>query len=481
MLVLALVLAAAPLAVGDGSKGGQVIVLVHDDASLDAVIGTRDVEVVARFRVLHGFVANVSAAGWKRLSSDPRVSSIEISRTLRMRNEEAATLTGVREVEETYGYTGRGVRIAMLDTGVDRRHPDLDGGLIGEKCFVAPDGCTPDSTAVGELAPDSSTGHGTHIAGTITGDGVVAPRGIASASELVVIRVFDSSGVGSEADWTRALDWVLAERGRFGFQLVNLSLGTDFSYGGTCDSEFPAMATALSKLRAAGVASFSASGNENVDGGINAPACLTSTIAVGGVYDANLDREPDNGTYASGCADDTATAGSVICFSNSSTKVSLLAPGSQIRSSFPGGQVATKRGTSQAAAHATAVAALLLEADPTLTPQTLESMLVMSGVPTLDPKTGLTTPRIDALAAVTLTLQTQCSRRAAGASCTLTPTTQGMCTDGTCVVRTFPVLTSEFPAAGCATTPTLAGAGLLTLALAAWRRHRRASKHADRD
>jgi hypothetical protein len=456
------VLSAAPIVAGDGSKGGKVIVLVNDRAQLEAVAHGTGVELLARFRVLDGFVADVTAAGWKRLSTDPRVRSVELSRALRPQNEEAATLTRAREVERQLGFSGRGVRIAVLDTGVDRGHPDLDGGIIGEKCFVSPNGCPPGNSDVGASAPDISTGHGTHVSGTITGDGVVAPRGVAAGSEVLMVRVFDATAYGNEADWAIALDWVLAERATYGIRLVNLSLGTDLAYAGSCDAQWPAMGDALGRLRDAGVAAFASTGNGAIDGGITAPACLAAAIAVGGVYDADLAREPDTGTYSSGCVDQNATAGSVICFSNSSARVDLLAPGSRIRSSAPGGGVSEKRGTSQAAAHATAVAALLLEADPLLTPDALQSILKSSGVPTLDPKTQVTTPRIDALAAVTLALQTQCMRRTAGASCALSADAGGVCSGATCVAASaadagaLARIDGTLPAAGCSSVSLLA-------------------------
>lgn len=455
--LLAAVLSAAPHVVGDASNGGRVIVLVHQRAQLDAVTRGGGVEVIARFQSMDGFVAKVTGAAWKRLAHDERVRSIEVDRVLRPHNGEAGTLTGARQVEQTLGFIGRGVRIAVLDTGVDRTHPDLDGGIIAEKCFVQPNGCPPAGTNVGDLAPDIALGHGTHIAGTLTGNGPLAPRGIAAGSELVMVRVFDAVAYGNEADWALALDWVLTQRATYGFRLVNLSMGTDDAYTGACDSAWPAMGDAVARLRDAGVAAFSSTGNSAIDGGITAPACLAATISVGAVYDADLAREPDTGTYSSGCVDQNATAGSVICFSNSTPTLDLLAPGSRIRSTANGGGVTEKRGTSQAAAHATAVAALLLEADPLLTVDDLEQILEQTGVATVDPKTNITSPRIDAAAAVARVLQTQCARRASGAGCKLSASTNGTCSGTTCTAATMDAGTDAGTTTDAGTVPTDAG------------------------
>ena len=433
----------------------EVIVLVRTGARVEDVLERHPGVQVRRFALLPGFVASVNAAELDALSEDAMVATIEADQLGHARTDEAAALTGARAVTRELGLTGRGVRVALLDTGVDRTHPDLDGGLVLERCFVV-GGCPPMNTDTGDLAPEG-TGHGTHVAGIFTSDGLIAPRGVAADSELIVIRVFNSQSVGRVSDWVAALDWILSVHEAQRIRVVNLSLGTDESFPGACDAEQPALSEAVGRLRDAGVALFAAAGNEAVTNGLNAPACVAGVISVGAVYDSDLDREPDTGTYSSGCFDENADAGSVVCFSNSSAGLDLLAPGSRIRSSNPGASAGERRGTSQATPHAAAIAALMLELDPRLSPGELERILVQSGVPTLDPRNGRVTPRVNAIAAIQQVRDSQCTRRAEGEGCELARScdagvcaiNSGTCARGGCAI-VLPAAEVQFPAAcGC--------------------------------
>jgi subtilisin family serine protease len=202
MLALLLVLAAAPAV-------PERIVLTRPGVALEEVLAAHPrVEVVRRFGALPGFVARGSEDALRALASDERVRAMQADALGHASTDEAAALTGARHATLELGYTGRGVRLAVLDTGVDRAHPDLDGGLVLEKCFVL-GGCPPTNQDTGDEAPEGS-GHGTHVAGIITGDGRIAPRGVAEQAELVMVRVFNQQSVGRVSDWVAALDWVLA-------------------------------------------------------------------------------------------------------------------------------------------------------------------------------------------------------------------------------------------------------------------------------
>ena len=474
-LLLLSLLAVAPRVVGHPSETTDVIVLIRPEASLDQVLGHHpELTLVRRFTSLHGFIARVTAPGLVTLVRDEQIASIEADQLGHADTDEAAVLTGARTVTKELGLTGRGVRFALLDTGVDRAHPDLDGGLLLEKCFVL-GGCPPMDTDVGDLAPEVS-GHGTHVAGIITSDGRMAPKGVAPSAELVMIRVFNDQLVGRVSDWVAALDWVLSVREAQGIKVVNMSLGTDDSFPGACDADQPALTEAVARLRNAGVVLFASSGNEAVEDGMNAPACVHGVISVGASYDTDLGREPDNGTYASGCFDADADAGKVVCFSNSSAELDLLAPGSRIRSSVPGG-VGERRGTSQASPHAAAIAALMLEQDPLLSPDDVERILVSTGVPKTDPKNGRVTPLVNAVAAVAQARETQCARRAKGAVCELSRACDagvceimtGHCAESGCAI-TFPAAESKFPAAcGCTSSGGLIALALVLLSLSSRR------------
>jgi subtilisin family serine protease len=118
-------------------------------------------------------------------------------------------------------------------------------------------------------------------------------------------------------------------------------------------------------------------------------------VAVGATYDSTFAS-----ITANGCTDAPAAADGIACFSNSGVALDLLAPGAPITSTGLNGGRSTFRGTSQASPHAAGAAALLLELNPALTPDQLESALKETGVPLLDARNGLLFPRIDVVTAV---------------------------------------------------------------------------------
>lgn len=463
----------------------EVDVLVLVASSPDDVIAALPRESVRVTRVLPGlgaFAARVTSAGADALAQHPAVVGVQLDRRLHPLTAESAVVVHADVVRDGFGVVGRGVVVAALDTGVDATHPDLqDGGVVGQKCFVL-GGCPPGNTDEGDLAPEGS-GHGTHVTGIITSDGRVAPKGLAPGAGVVMVRVFDDTSYGRESDWAIAMDWVADHAGALGIRVLNLSIGTDNRYPGTCEADWPVMAAAALRVRDAGVVLFAAAGNENEVNALDAPACLPGVVAVGATYDAPLGREPDTGTYTSGCFDADADAGTVMCLSNTSDELDLLAPGSRIRSAAPGGGVAEKRGTSEAAPHASAAAALMLEVDPALTPDDIERILKETGRPTVDPKApGRTTPFLDVEAAVESTRASFCSRHADGTACVLAFATcdggacEGACRSRACsgdAPRVVPALHAEWPGApvGCSTVG--AGSVLALLALVRLLRRRR--------
>lgn len=418
------------------SLQNEVEVLVLLSAPPQDVLATldpADVRVFRQLPSLGAFAAKVTRRGLHALERHPAVLGVQLDRRLRALTAESAVVIGADVVRDSWGVTGRGVVVAAMDTGVDVQHPELDGGIIAQKCFVL-GGCPPANTDQGDLAPEGS-GHGTHVAGILTGDGVRAPKGIAPGSEVVMLRVFDATSYGRESDWAAAMEWVADHAARLNLRVLTMSLGTDERYPGTCDADWPVMAAAARRLRQAGVVMFAASGNEHEAEAMCAPACLTGVISVGATYDAPLGREPDTGTYSSGCFDANTDAGTAMCLSNTSAKLELLAPGSRIRAAAPGGGVAERRGTSQATPHAAATAALMLETDPDLSADDILRILKETGTLVVDPKAAArVTPLINARAAVETTQRTFCSRRADLTACPLSP---GLCDGGACLGACF--------------------------------------------
>ena len=291
------------------------------------------------------------------------------------------------------GYTGKGVTVAVLDTGIDDRNPNLVRSVVAEHCFVPPDGC-PNGTAEqdGPGSAQDDQGHGTAIADVIAGSGADGPVGVAPDASLVVVKVADSNGRTSAAQIVAGLTWVAQHHPEA--KVVNVSLGSDILLSGDCSAltpTFKAYAAAVDALRAQDATVFASSGNGGSRASMTAPACVHDAVAVGAVYTRAF------GSYTAPfvCRDKITAADQVACWSDGGTELDLLAAGAPIDAAGLGSRDSLLAGTSFAAAQAAAAAAVLLQADPALTPDALLSLLQSTGVPITDPRNRLTTPRID--------------------------------------------------------------------------------------
>jgi subtilisin len=223
-------------------------------------------------------------------------------------------------------WTGRGIRLGILDTGVDLTHRDLAARIAATRSFTA--GCPVQDVI----------GHGTHCAGIAAGLEDFRHRryGIACNAELYVGRVFDDSCGTTIADVIAGMDWALAH----GCHVISMSLGT---------------------FDASPVAEFEAAGRRALDAG-----CLV--IAAAGNNRSRVVVQPGNAEsiLAVGAVDNTLevarfSAGSMAVRGGAS--VDLLAPGVDVYSTAPLGTYASRDGTSMAAAHAAGIAALWAEAE----------------------------------------------------------------------------------------------------------------------
>lgn len=352
-----------------------------------------------RWESLNAFAGEVTLSGLRTLMADPEVLMVDEDPIAYMDLAETAALIRVDQVRGA-GTTGKGVVVAVLDTGVDTHHPDIRDGLAAEQCFcmsASGAGCCPNGTTEqsGAGAAEDDNGHGTNVTGIITSDGRVAPPGIAPDATVVVVKVLDKTGAGTSSGILSALDFVINKHPEV--KVVNLSLGLGNLFPGACDSAASfttAFASAVNTLRGRGAVFFASSGNNGSSSQIAVPACIGNAIAVGAVY------KGDVGTITFGCTDATTAADRVACFSNSDSQVDVLAPGAPVTSAGIGGGVSTFVGTSQACPVAAGVAALILSAHPGLSPDALEAAMKNTGVTITDPKNGLSFRRIDAKAAV---------------------------------------------------------------------------------
>lgn len=381
-----------------------------------AVLGelpSAQVAQVKSFRYSPYLALSVTPAALEKLIASERVQFVSEDEKLKPLLAESAPIVGAGSAWAS-GYTGSGWSVAVLDSGVQRDHPFLAGKVVREACFsttsvadasqtLCPDG-SESQIGTGAATPCAECGHGTHIAGIAAGNGADF-SGVARGASLIAVQVFsrftgeEQCGVGVSSclmSWTSdvllGLEHVYSLRAQLNIAAVNLSLGSGL-YLTYCDAD--PVKPVVDSLRAAGIATVVASGNEGYAGALSNPACISSTVSVGATYDvAGLSNQTDGWDGGASSVDEVAS------FSNSATMLDLLAPGALITSSVPGGAFATYMGTSMAAPHVAGCWAVLRQAKPAAGVTEIEQAIMNSGVPVTDWRNGLIKPRLDCKAAL---------------------------------------------------------------------------------
>ena len=283
------------------------------------------------------------------------------------------------------GYTGRGLAVAVIDTGADRSHPALRDRVIFEGCFASrcPNGRT---AMLGPGAAAPVHPHGTHVAGIVLGqDRRDETFGVGPDLQLIVFNVANPGTHGMmDSSILGALDITLrlAAQGT-PIGAVNMSLGSSREQSGVCRSAIYDLASTLfRRFRIPVVVASGNDGEGHRSAPVGFPACIDGFISVGAV---------DKGR-------------SVASFSNSGRILDLLAPGVDIRSAVPT-RSGTRGydemdGTSMAAPHVAGAIALLKQAAPTASVRKLLSTLQSTGSRVRDQRNGVVAPLIDVSAAI---------------------------------------------------------------------------------
>ena len=353
---------------------------------------------VRRFSYIPFLALEVDEGDLQTLATSADVTAIEIDAVAGPTLAESTPLVGATRAWAA-GFTGAGWTVAVLDSGIDKTHPFLSGKVISEACYstfsgqstsVCPDG-TSASTAIGSGVPCSMADcpHGTHVAGIAAGRGD-SFSGVAKDAALISVQVFSSffstadcggrpvpCALSFFSDQILGLERVYELRSTYNIAAVNISIGGD-AYVSPCDSTFASMKSMIDQLRAANIATVIASGNGGLANALAAPACISSAISVASTTDGS-----------------SAPADQVSNFSNTNQYLSLFAPGQTILSSVPGGGFANFSGTSMAAPHVAGAWAVIKSKKASATVDESLSALFSTGTRILDPRNGITKPRID--------------------------------------------------------------------------------------
>jgi len=362
------------------AKSGKVLgisadAIVRPHGLLDGLLGTVTKVLTGTVDTLLGTIGNVLDPSLDDASAGDPVPPAVLRATL-----------GLQE-----SWTGKGVTVAVIDSGLEMSS-EFQGRV---KAFYDFTNGKAQSTS-----PFDDYGHGTHVAGTIAGNGALSTNktyhGLAVNVQLVVLKVLDGTGAGYTSDVVRAIDFAVANKSKFGIDVINLSLGHPIYEPASTDP----LVQAVERASKAGIVVLAAAGNNGINpttgqpgyAGINSPGNAPSAITVGAVSTSNTvtrkdDRIPD---YSS----------SGPTWYDALVKPDLLAPGHRIiavgakKSTIytqypelraPDTDYIRLSGTSMATAVGSGVVALMIEAHraahpytPGLTPNMVKAMLQYS-------------------------------------------------------------------------------------------------------
>ena len=253
------------------------------------------------------------------------------------------------------GYRGTGIKVAIVDTGIDRAHPDFSGRIVAGASYVD-----------GDFQDDN--GHGTHVASTVAGTGVAQARryaGVAPEASLYVARVLDGSGSGAMSGVMAGVEWAVDQ----GVHVINLSLGGS----GSSDGQ-DALSMTCNAAVARGIVVCAAAGNAGPGARtIGSPGAAADVITVGA-----SDRSDRVASFSSRGPTADGRIKPDICFPGTDI-VAARASGTSMGSPVDA-QYTSASGTSMATPHAAGLVALLLQANRSATPAQIKQAFMSTAL-----------------------------------------------------------------------------------------------------
>jgi subtilisin len=345
------------------AQGDQSYIVVYKSSvsSPDTVTAKheRDDGFDATFKYGHaikGFAAKLSPGQLKKVQGDPDVAFVSRDGTVHAVGNDPLAAgdlapTGVRRIGAATTSTAHqpaSVNVAVIDTGVDLTHPDLNA-TSGTNC-------------VGTGAAQDDNGHGTHVAGTIgarnTGSGVV---GVAPGTHIYAVKVLNSQGSGTWSQVICGIDWVRANAAADNIKVANMSLGGSGSNDNNCgNTNSDALHKAICAATSAGVTFSIAAGNSGTNEATSTPAAYPEVLTVTAESDSDGAPGATGGapTCRTGERDDRYATFSNYAVAGTEINHTIAAPGVCIYSTWLGGGYNTISGTSMATPHMTGAVAL---------------------------------------------------------------------------------------------------------------------------
>ena len=355
-------------------ENGLISVIVdfdHTPTVEDQSMLEREVEFNTQFRywLIDSIAGTVELSRIHEIIELPGVVFVELDGVLGIQMEEVVPAHGVDLVWQDTGYTGEGVTMAIIDTGIDGNHTALDdldddNSTDDPKVVAFYDAINnPEATNGTEIFPYDDNGHGTHCAGITAGTG--APNyqhiGVAPRANLVGVKVLDGSGSGSFAAVMAGMQWTVDNRHEFNIRAASMSLGALTGAIEWTSSEEESVNRMANEMMRAGVTLFIAAGNSGGTATIGTPGSAEDVITVG-----SLDKDTSIAIYSSQGPTEEGRVKPNIAFVGSSVNAPDANTGD--------GYVALS-GTSMATPGAAGVAVLMYQANPDLSPFDIRNIM----------------------------------------------------------------------------------------------------------
>lgn len=344
--------------------------------------------------VINGSALRIPAAMLPILEQDPDITYVSPDRkTIQLSGEDfVLDATGSSGVINA-GYTGYGIGVAVIDSGIRTGHPDLMNLYNGYSRVVY------SQSFISGLDASDQYGHGTHVAGIIGGNGYVSNgwmQGVASRVNLINLRVLDANGAGSDSAVVSAIQRAIQLKNTYNIRVINLSLGRPVFESYTLDP----ICQAVEQAWKSGIVVVVAAGNSGRDNSMNTNGYATITapgndpyvITVGATSTHDTDNTSDD-TVTSYSSKGPTLLDHIVkpdLVAPGNGLVSLLASGSTLDKAMPSDEVSPSAygsysytryytrmsGTSMATPMVSGAVALMLERIPSLTPDQVKARLM---------------------------------------------------------------------------------------------------------
>ena len=361
ILLSALIFSLSTLVKAQNFKERRIVVFESsvDEKVKEALLSSVGAEKIKDLRLINGKAVWLSKKGELellksgkvlRIDPDVEVYTLENVKIKGSKPQPPQTLTwNIDQIDAEISWvisTGDPVKVGVIDTGIDLKHPDLQANIKGGYNAINP-----------LKSPNDDNGHGTHVAGIIAAlNNSIGVVGVGPNIDLYAIKVLNASGSGYLSDVIEGLDWAVTN----GMQVVNMSLGTS--------QDVQSFHDAILNAYDAGITIVAAAGNSG--GAVVFPAAYPEVIAVSATDQNNQ----------------------IASFSSRGPEVDLAAPGVNIYSTYKGQSYTTLSGTSMAAPHVSGAAALIIDTkkcdlnlDGICTPAEVQQRLEQTAIDLGDP------------------------------------------------------------------------------------------------